>query len=115
MMTPSTRSPSMPMLLAYPTGSFREEFRSRGRLAKKVVGRRTVRCGPEEASRLAAREVDEAAIDVGVDEFDPHAVADVETFEASHEPTLDRWPEDADPGALLGRACYERVEPLADP
>src|SRR6266446_7388584 len=99
MMTPSTRSPSMPMSLAYPTGSLREEF----------LGAADVRGG------LAAREVDEASLDVGGDELDLHVITDVEPLDASHQPPLDRWLEDADPRALLGRARHQRVESLADP
>src|SRR5512133_2553237 len=65
-------------------------------------------------SRALARadEVDEAALDVGVDELHPDAVADVEPLEAAHELALDRRLEDADPGPLLGRAGHDGVEPL---
>src|SRR5512132_91620 len=55
----------------------------------------------------SADEVDEAALDVGVDELHPHAVADVEPLEAADELAFDGGVEDADPRALLGRAGHD--------
>src|SRR4030095_13681873 len=121
MMTPSTTSPSMTMSLAYPTGSLREEFRSHRGPTGKLFERRIVCSSPAPgtgpvtgASRLGAREVDVAALDVGADELDLHVVADVEALDAAHQPPLDGRSEDADPRALLRGAGHERVEPLAD-
>ena len=64
--------------------------------------------------RLTAREVDETALDIDVDELDLHVIADVEALEASHQPPLDGGPHDADPRAFRGRSGHERFEPLAD-
>ena len=56
------------------------------------------------AGRVSAREVDEAALDVGGDEAHLDAVADVEAVRAAHELPSTGGLEDAHPGALLGGA-----------
>ena len=63
---------------------------------------------------LCAREVDEAALRIGVDQLHPHPVSDVEPFPASlHAPFHVRI-QDPHPRALVGGAGDERVEALAD-
>src|ERR1700687_4730756 len=59
-------------------------------------------------------EVDEAALDVGGEEGDAHAVADVEPLRSTHELAFHLRLPDANPGALRGRAGHDRVERLAD-
>jgi hypothetical protein len=54
-------------------------------------------------------------LDVGVDEFDPYPIADIEAREAAHDLSLHSWLEDARPRALLGCDGHDRVEPLVDP
>ena len=54
-------------------------------LAKRFGPRGVVR-----APAVDAREVDEAALGIGVQELEPHAVADVETFGVTLDPALDR-------------------------
>ena len=57
-----------------------------------------------------SREVDEAALDVGVEQFHADAVAYVETLEPALQLPFDRWLEEPHPGALRGRAGDEGVE-----
>src|SRR4029453_18407747 len=57
-------------------------------------------------------EVDEAAIDVGVDELYARPIADIEPLEAPHDFPLRRGPEDADPRALVRNPGHDPVEPF---
>src|SRR5262249_55265489 len=63
---------------------------------------------------LETREIDEAALRVGVDEPHAHPVADVEPLLTSLDPAFHGWVEDTDPRALGGRARDDAVEFLAD-
>src|SRR5206468_605142 len=58
-------------------------------------------------------EVDEAALNVGVNELHAYPIADIKTLEAAHDFPLRRWPEDADPRTLLGRARHNCIERLS--
>src|SRR6476661_4834729 len=49
-------------------------------------------------------EVDESALDVGVEQRDAHAVADVEPLRSTDQLSFHLRLQDADPGALRGRA-----------
>src|SRR5260370_40761677 len=84
-----------------------------------------VRRGPTKGPRNARRsittcalprrpaEVDEAALDVGVEQRDAHAVADVEPLRSTDQLSFHLRLQDADPGALRGRAGHDRGERLA--
>ena len=60
------------------------------------------------------REIDEAALDVGADELDAHAFADVEPRLAADDAAFDRRRDDAHPRPLVGRAGDDAVEDPAD-
>src|SRR3984893_149289 len=57
-------------------------------------------------------EVDEAALDVGGEEGDAHAVSNVEPLRSAHELAFRVRVEHTNPGALRGRAGHDRVERL---
>ncbi len=50
---------------------------------------------------IGSGEADVAALDVGADQLDAHALADVEAVEAMDHPLYDRGVEEADPGPRL--------------
>src|SRR5688572_8977447 len=64
-------------------------------------------------SAADAHEVDEAALDVCVDELDAHAIAHVEVLEAAHDLAFGRRAQDPNPRALLRSAGDDAVEALA--
>ena len=64
--------------------------------------------------RGVAGEVDEALLDVGVDELDVDAVADFQAGVAADEFAFDGWLKDADPGAFFGGAGDEAVVLVAE-
>src|ERR1700730_16841561 len=55
------------------------------------------------------------ALDVGVDEFDSHVIADIEPLRSAHDLPFNAGLPDADAGALLGRAGHDRIELRSDP
>ena len=59
-------------------------------------------------------EVDEAALDVGGDELDLHALADVELRRAAGQHPLDRRREGAHPGVVVAASGDDGVVALAD-
>ena len=59
-------------------------------------------------------EVDISALHVGSYKLDAELVTDVEPLIPAHQPTLDRQLQQTDPRTLLGRACYDGIEPLPD-
>src|SRR6266511_4823268 len=65
-------------------------------------------------SRLGPDEVDEAALDVGRDQFDTQLLADGQALEAVDELAFDGRIEDTHPRSFLGGSGNDRVETLAD-
>jgi hypothetical protein len=65
--------------------------------------------------RLIAREVNEATLDVGADEFDTNAVTHIETLESPLEPSFDWKLAKSHPRSLRRGAGNEGVELLAHP
>src|SRR5258708_7896889 len=65
--------------------------------------------------RLAAREIDEPALDVRLDELDRDLLPDVETLEALDQLPLHRRAEDPDPGPFLRDGGDHPLETLPDP
>src|SRR6266850_4821386 len=63
----------------------------------------------------AAREIDEPALDVGLEELDRDPFPDVETLEPVDHLPLHGGTEDPDPGPLLGHGGDHSLEPLPDP
>ena len=62
-----------------------------------------------------AGEVDETALDVGVDEFDMNAVAHVEALEPALQPAFSRRLEEPNPGAFVRSDSDDGVESLSNP
>src|SRR2546425_3403977 len=88
---------------------------------KSDAGSPTLRTGPSASapgilrSTDAAREIDEPALDVGLEELDRDPFPDVETLEPVDHLPLHGGTKDPDPGPLLGRGRDHPLEPLPDP
>jgi hypothetical protein len=59
---------------------------------------------------VGAGEVDETALDIGVEELHAQAIADVEPLLTLLDPTFDRRIEDARPGPLWSHAGQQTIE-----
>ena len=59
-------------------------------------------------------EINEAALDVGVDESHAHGVADVGALRSSNESAFSGRLEDADPSSLGRGSCDDAFEVIAD-
>src|SRR6266581_5478375 len=89
---------------------------------KSDAGSPTSGTGPSARSALgilrstdAAREIDEAALDVGLEELDRDPFPDVETLEPVDHLPLHGGTEDPDPDPLLGHGGDHSLEPFPDP
>src|SRR5260370_144985 len=92
----------------------REDAGRRRLGAARPARARAARARPRPRLRHA-REIHVAALHVGRDQLDPHAVADVEPLPAAHQLALHVRLPDPHPRALVGRPGNEGVEGLADP
>jgi hypothetical protein len=72
---------------------------------------------PAERWRLpsVSLEVNEAAFDVGSDEFDADLITDVKSLESVHDLSFCDWLGDSRPCPLSRRTCHDRVETFSDP
>ncbi len=61
-----------------------------------------------------AREIDEPALDIGLNELDLDAIAHVERLESANELPFRRGARDAHPNALARHSRDDRPEPLSD-
>src|SRR5512141_3477336 len=66
-------------------------------------------------SSSVAREVDETALDIGVDQFDLNVVAHVKTPEPAFQSPFRRRLENPNPRSLRGGAGDDRIEGLPHP
>src|SRR3954470_11754328 len=69
------------------------------------------RCCP---TSVCPHEVDEAGVDVHIDQLQVHPLADVQSIEAMHDLPFDRRMKHAGPRPLRARAGDDPVEALAD-
>src|SRR5262249_51364135 len=60
-------------------------------------------------------EIDEATLDVGVDELDADAISDIELLESVHESSLSGRMNDSDPCPLRRSPGHDGIESFADP
>src|SRR5262245_7380131 len=64
---------------------------------------------------LASRKIDESPSGICVYQFDAYTIADLETFVAPFETSLDQRTPDPNPGALFGRARHDGIKTFSDP
>src|SRR5512143_1774908 len=73
------------------------------------------RCSLSLSAKPDALEIDEAALDIRVDQLHPHPVAHIQTLDSLHQLAFHGDAQQPDPGALLGGARNDGVKLLPDP
>src|SRR5581483_3879991 len=66
------------------------------------------------SSSVRPHEIDEACLDIHIDQLHAHSLADVETVESMHDLSFDWRMEDARPRSFGSGAGADAVEALAD-